>query len=61
MTLITNLEETCHKYNEVLLLVAENKNEQNAFTDTLQLQVNLVKSKVETLRAIITKGKTVEF
>jgi len=61
MSMMAKLEETCCKYNEILMLVAEQKNEQNAFTDTLQLQVNLVKSKVETLQAIITKGRTIEF
>jgi len=53
--MIENLTETCRKYDEILLLVAEHKNDQIAFTDTLQLQVNVVKSKVETLRALITK------
>lgn len=61
LSMMTNLEETCRKYNEIILLVAKHKNEQNAFTDTLQLQVNLVKSKVETLRAMMTKGRTIEF
>jgi len=57
---MANLEETCRKYDEIILLVMQHKNEQNALTDTLQLQVNLVKSKVETLRAIMTKGRTIE-
>lgn len=61
MTMMTNLAETCRKYDNVLILVAEHRNEQIAFTDTLQLQVNLVKSKVETLQALITKGRTIEF
>jgi len=61
MSMMANLATTCHKFDEILLLVAKHKNEQNAFTDTLQLQVNLVKSKLETLRALITKGKTIEF
>ncbi|XP_060880213.1 uncharacterized protein LOC132952084 [Metopolophium dirhodum] len=60
ISMMANLEETCRKYNEIILLVTKHKNEQNAFTDTLQLQVNLVKSKVETLRAIMTKGRTIE-
>ncbi len=29
MSMMANLEETCRKYNEVLLLVTEHKNEQN--------------------------------
>lgn len=57
---MTNLEETCRKYNEVILLLTNHKKEQIAYTDTLQLQVNLVKSKVETLRAMMTKGSTIE-
>lgn len=58
---MTSLAETYRKYDEILLLVATHKREQNAFTETLQLQVNLVKSKAETLRALITKGRTIEF
>jgi len=61
MLMMTNLATVCRKFDEVLLLVAKHRNEQNEFTDTLQLQVNLVKSKVETLRALITKGRTIEF
>lgn len=58
---MTNLATTCRKFDEILLLVDENKNEQNSINEILQLQVNLVKSKVETLRALMTKGRTIEF
>lgn len=61
MTMMTNLTMTCQKYEEILSLVEEHRNQQIEFTDTLQLQVNLVKSKVETLRALITNGRTIEF
>lgn len=61
LSTMTNLAETCRKYDEILLLVAAQKKEQNAFTETLQQQVNLVKSKVETLKALITRGRTIEF
>lgn len=61
MSIMTLVAETCRKYDEIVLLVAKHKDEQIAFTDTLQLHVNLVKSKVETLTALITKGKTIEF
>lgn len=60
MSIMTNLAASIRKYDEILLLVAKHKNEQNSFSDTLQLQVSLVKSKVETLRALITKGRTIE-
>lgn len=59
--MMTNLATTCRKFDEILLLVDENKNEQNSINEILQLQVNLVKSKVETLRALMTKGRTIEF
>lgn len=59
--MMTNLATACQKYEEILLLVKENRNQNNAFTDTLELQVNLVKSKIETLRALITKGRSIEF
>lgn len=59
--MLTNLAETCRKFDELVLLVSEHKNEQIAFSDTLQLQVNLLKSKVETLTALVTKGRTIEF
>lgn len=61
MSMMTNLAETCRKYDEILLLTAEHKNDQIAFADTLQLQVSLVKSKIETLQALITKGRTTDF
>lgn len=60
MSTMTNLAVTIRKYEEILLLVAKHKHEQNLFSDTLQLQVSLVESKVETLRALITKGRTIE-
>lgn len=56
--MITNLAEMCRKYDEIISLVNKSRNEQKVFTETLQLQVNIVKSKVETLTALITKGKT---
>lgn len=61
MSMMSNLTVACSKYEEIVKLVAEQKKEQEAYVDTLQLQVNLVKSKVETLRALITKGRSIEF
>lgn len=61
MTMMSNFAVACSKYDEIIKLVAEQKKEQEAYIDTLQLQVNIVKSKVETLRALMTKGKTIEF
>lgn len=60
MTMMNNLAVTCQKYNEILLLVAAHKHDQMLFTDTLQLQVNLIRSKMETLRAMVTKGRTID-
>ncbi|XP_050438914.1 uncharacterized protein LOC126844638 [Adelges cooleyi] len=60
MTLMSKVLQTCHKYDEILLLLEEHRNDQNIFTDTLQMQVNFVKSRVETLIALVTKGKTTE-
>lgn len=59
--MMTNLAETCRKYDELVLLVSEHENEQIALADTLQLQYKLLKSKVETLTALVTKGSTIEF
>lgn len=59
--MMSNFAIACSKYEEIVKLVAEEKKEQDAYIDTLQLQVNIVKSKVETLRALITKGRTIEF
>lgn len=61
MSIMSNFALTCSKYEEIVKLVAEQKKEQDAYIDTLQLQVNIVKSKVETLRALITQGRTIEF
>lgn len=58
---MANLTSACKKYEELLSRVAEHKTEQNEFSDSLQIQVNLVKSKVETLKALITQGRTIEF
>lgn len=60
MSMMNNLAVTCQKYKEILLFVADQKNDLIAFTDTLQLQVDLVRSRMETLTAIITKGRTIE-
>lgn len=61
MSMMANYEIACSKYTEILKLYTEQKKDQEAFIDTLQLQVNLVKSKMETLKALITKGRTVGF
>lgn len=58
MSMMANLARTCNKYDELLSRVAEHKNEQIEFTNSLQMHVNLVKSKVETLRALATNGRT---
>ncbi|VVC44958.1 Hypothetical protein CINCED_3A021099 [Cinara cedri] len=60
MSMMADLTEKCHKYDQILLTLNESRNEQMAYADTLQLQVNLVKSKVETLTALITGGKATE-
>lgn len=52
---MTNLAEMCRKYDEIISLVDKSRNEQKVFTETIQLQVNLIKSKVETLTALITR------
>lgn len=61
MSMMSTLAVTCQKYHEILSLVEEYKKDQTAYTDTLQLQVNLIKSKLETLTALATKGKSIEF
>lgn len=60
MSMMASLAKTCNKYDEILSRVEEHRNEQFEFSDALQIQVNLVKSKVETLKALITKGRTTE-
>ncbi|XP_050531951.1 uncharacterized protein LOC126900341 [Daktulosphaira vitifoliae] len=60
MSLMNKVARTCQTYDEILLLVGQHRNEQNEFTDSLQVQVNLVKSKMETLMALTTKGRSIE-
>jgi uncharacterized coiled-coil DUF342 family protein len=56
MSLMTNLARTCNKYDELLSRVAQHKKEQLEFTESLQMHVNIVKNKVQTLRALVTNG-----
>lgn len=60
MSLLNKVAKTCQTYDEILVLVEQHRKEENEYTDALQVQINLAKSKVDTLMALVNKENSIE-